>query len=860
MCSPAETFKFYHQHFKKRGIHLCYGPWICACLVGGILSCEQSKEAAAILSPEEALSSFILADPNLDIQLVAAEPLVQDPVAISFDGAGRMWVVEMLGFMTDIEGTGEKDPSGRVSVLFDDDKDGRMDRSIIFLDSLVLPRAIALVEGGILVSENIPLWFANDIDGDFVADRKVLVDSTYGGLGMPEHSANGLLRGIDNWYYNAKSKYRYKPVEGQWIKEETEFRGQWGISHDNAGRLFYNYNWSQLHADLVPPNTLQKNTHHSPTSGIDHGLTLERAIFPVRSNTAVNRGYVPGTLDEEGRLLEFASACGPLVYRGDVLPKDYSGMAFICEPTANLIKQNAIIEDGFMLRAEGVYENKEFLASTDERFRPISLASGPDGALYIVDMYKGIIQHGPYMTPYLREVTLARALDKPIHMGRIWRITPKNQRPRDWPDLTNASASELVSHLGDANGWTRDMAQRLLVDLGDLTVLDELTQQITTGNPMAQLHALWTMEGLGVEDPEVFFNALETGDAKVAAAALRRLIVLLPYDRTIKPKLEQFITGKYKDADPFLKLQIILSANELDASVAIPLATDFLESFGSLPVARDAVLSSLQDRELLLLQRLLKSSGSPVYQQSREIFLEMLATAITNKREHTGIQTVLREIENTRDSAQVWIRDALANGILNARESTKPGPIQLDRMPELFRRSDSFGADNEVQLTLLKDRFSWPGKALDPLPDKVKADFDKTLYAGGRQPFLNLCASCHGTQGEGMKRFAPPLRNSEWVIGEDYKLAMILLHGMEGPVSVNGKEYGIPDILPEMPSFSTLQNEEIAAIATYIRNSWGNTASGIAPGAVGQVRFRTQGKISPWKEAELDTVTFDKEL
>ncbi len=860
MRFPTLTYRFYQTVLKVPGIHLRHGICILTSLFLGLSSCQQQQETTTALSPDAALASFVLADPDLEIQLVAAEPLVQDPVAISFDGAGRMWVVEMLGFMTDIEGTGEKDPSGRISVLFDDDRDGRMDRSVIFLDSLVLPRAIALVEDGVLVSENIPLWLASDTDEDLKADRKVLIDSTYGGQGMPEHSANGLMRAMDNWYYNAKSKYRYKPVDGRWIKEETEFRGQWGISQDNAGRLFYNYNWSQLHADLVPPNTLQKNRHHTATSGIDHGLTLERAIFPIRSNTAVNRGYVSGTLDEKGRLLEFASACGPLIYRGDALPDEYSGTAFICEPTANLIKQDNIIEEGFMLRAEGVYKNKEFLASTDERFRPISLASGPDGALYIVDMYKGIIQHGPYMTPYLREISLARALDKPIHMGRIWRITSKNRKIPDLPDLQAASARSLVRYLGDENGWTRDMAQRLLVERKDLSVLEDLDQQLANGNPLGQLHALWTLVGLGVEDPVIYFRALGSGDPKVASAALRQLITLLPDHQTIRPKLEQFITNQYKESDPFLKLHIILSANDLNEALALPLAVDFLDSFGSLPVARDVVLSSLQDRELSLLQKLLKASGWTTYRQSGEILFEMLASAITNKGDQTEIQTVLREIEKARDSSKVWIRNALANGILNARDSTGPGGIHLARIPELFRGEAALNEDNDPLLAALKDRLSWPGKPAGPVVEKVKADFDKTLYAGGRQPFLNLCASCHGTQGEGMKRFAPPLRNSEWVTGDDFRLAMILLHGMEGPVSVGGKTYGIPDILPEMPSFSTLQNEEIAAIATYIRNSWGNTAKGMSPGFVGQVRFRTQGKINPWKAVELDTVTFEKEL
>ena len=138
---------------------------------------------------------------------------------------------------------------------------------------------------------------------------------------MPEHSGNGLWRGMDNWYYNVKSRFRYQLVEGKWERDSTEFRGQWGLSHDDEGRLFYNYNWSQLHADLVPPNYLSRNKNHTPTTGIDHGLTIDRRIYPIRPNPAINRGYIPGTLDSAGRLLEFTAACSPHYYRGTALPE-----------------------------------------------------------------------------------------------------------------------------------------------------------------------------------------------------------------------------------------------------------------------------------------------------------------------------------------------------------------------------------------------------------------------------------------------------------------------------------------------------------------------------------------------------------
>lgn len=209
-------------------------------------------------TPYEELASFNI-EPGLNIQLVAAEPLIQDPVVITFDADGRLWVVEMRGFMPTIDGEGEREPVGRVSVLEDTDGDGQMDVSKIYIDSLIMPRAIALVPGGALIVEKEALWLTQDTDGNLQADTKTLIDPDYAGSKLPEHSGNGLWRGTDNWYYNAKSRLRYRLVAGTWQRDSTEFRGQWGISHDDAGRLFYNYNWSQLHADLVPPNYLSRN-------------------------------------------------------------------------------------------------------------------------------------------------------------------------------------------------------------------------------------------------------------------------------------------------------------------------------------------------------------------------------------------------------------------------------------------------------------------------------------------------------------------------------------------------------------------------------------------------------------------------
>ena len=819
---------------------------------------ENQDTSSPPLSPEEELQTFQI-DKGFTVELVASEPLVQDPVAISFDEQGRLWVVEMRGFMPDIDGTGEEDPVGRLSVLEDKDGDGKMDARTTFLDSLELPRALAVVKGGALVAERVKLWYAKDTDGDLKADEKILVDSTYGGRGMPEHSANGLWRGMDNWYYNAKSSRRYRWVEGKWIQQETEFRGQWGICHDNSGRLYYNYNWSQLHADLVPPNYLSRNAHHTPTSGIDHGLTIDRKIYPIRQNLAVNRGYIDGTLDASGKLKEFASACSPLIYRGHLYPESFQGNAFVCDPSANLLKRNLIEEEGFALHALPVYHQKEFLASTDERFRPVFLASGPDGALYMADMYRGIIQHGPYMTPYLREITLKRALDKHINLGRIWRIIPKNQKASQTKTFSQKSPQQWIDLLAHPNGWHRDMAQRLIVESEDKALIPSLKKFVReSASPLGRLHALWALEGLENEDATVYFEALKDVDAHLQAAAIRLLEPLALQNPEVLIKLETSLGESWEKADPPALIQITLTAGIFDPQISIPLLAEIASAHPHVPVIRDAVMSSLQDREFEMLQRLMKRADWLDHQTEKEILLETMATAIANKGDGTELTELLKLLD--KNHSWDWREKALLAGLaLHTKPADKP-VAKLSAMPALFTQKHHMEKDDSSRISKVANLFSWPTKIMTEqhVESTKLSEEELRTFALGRQQYLSTCSGCHGTEGTGMARFAPPLVGSEWVLGEEKKLISIILHGMEGPVKVNGKEYNSPDILPVMPAMPVLTDQGIAAILTYIRNDWGNHASAIDPFAVSRLRHRSQGKIHPWKAEELKMETFDQ--
>ncbi len=811
----------------------------------------QEKGPSPARTPAEEASTFQV-EPGYAVQLVAAEPMVQDPVVITFDEDGRLWVVEMRGFMPTIDGEGEDEPVGRISVLEDTDGDGQMDRSTIYLDSLIMPRALALVPGGALVAENEALWLTQDQDGDLQADTKTLIDSAYAGSALPEHAGNGLWRGIDNWYYNAKSRFRYRLTNGEWQRDSTEFRGQWGMSHDDEGRLYYNYNWSQLHADLVPPNYLSRNQHHTPTTGIDHGLTLDRRIYPIRPNPAVNRGYIAGTLDEEGRLLEFTAACSPFYYRGTTLP-DFYGNVFVCEPAGNLIKRNVVAEHGWQLAAHDPHPGREFLASSDERFRPVHLATGPDGALYVADMYRGLVQHGAYVTPYLREQTLARGLVQPIHRGRIWRVVPTGKKTPRPEKLSRTSSAHLVTYLSHPNGWYRDMAQRLLVERQDASVRSALTELARKGtNHLGRFHALWTLEGLELDDPDLLLALLDDTNPLISTTALRLLEPFALADRHVRVRLERALPRLVKKASAQQQLQIALTANLVAPAAKYPLLAGIAARYDTSALIRDAVISSLENQEFAFLRQIRQSPTYHTRSSDRAIFLEMLTTAIVRKRDPAELTTLLALVDH-EDTLLDWQQQAVLNGlVVPTAIQDHQEPIRLASAPTILIRPE--GSLDTVGRVALATLFDWPGKTVLPQSQSkqtIRDNETQQQLALGRQHYLTTCAGCHGTDGAGLNRFAPPLIGSDWVLGEEKQLALIILHGMEGPVRVNGKVYDAPEILPVMPAHSTMDDAAIAAILTYIRNAWGNQAAPVSRGLVGTTRHRTQGRVVPWSPEEL---------
>jgi mono/diheme cytochrome c family protein/glucose/arabinose dehydrogenase len=514
------------------------------------------------LSPNEALKTFKV-PAGFRIELVASEPLIEMPVAMAFDPEGRIYVVEMRGFMPNPQAIGEKEPVGRVSILEDTNGDGQMDKRTSFLEGLVMARAISLVRGGVLVAEPPHLWFCRDKDGDGKCDEKIEVATDYGSQSNPEHTANGLLWAMDNWIYSANYGFRFRNTDGNWQKDATTVRGQWGITQDDFGRLFHNSNSDQLRGDLVPSHYVKKRASGTKLKGLNEQIAKDQSTYPIRVNPGVNRGYQVKQLRTNGTLATFTAACGPVIYRGDNFPPEYEGNAFVCEPSGNLVKRNILTEKDGVVVGKNAYKDSEFLASTDERFRPVNLYTGPDGTLYVADLYHGILQHRIYMTSYLRKQVEERGLDKPQNQGRIYRIVHEGKKPGPRPALSQASAAELVRDLTHPNGWWRDTAQRLLIEKADFSVVDDLKKNAAAwSNPVHRLHALWTLEGMGKLDSRTITTAMNDFDPKVRAAGIRLAEPFLKSPQSETPALRTRVIALAKDNAAEVQTQVALTVGE----------------------------------------------------------------------------------------------------------------------------------------------------------------------------------------------------------------------------------------------------------------------------------------------------------
>lgn len=735
---------------------------------------------APILMVPQALQSMQL-QPGFVLENVAAEPDVFSPVAMSFDGNGRMWVAEMTTFMPDLDGNNEEIPKGNIAILEDSDGDGQVDKRKVFLDDIVLPRTVALVQGGILYSDQTQLYFAEVLAGDKLGVREV-VDPTYAQGGSVEHKPNGMMFGLDNWYYNAKSDRRYRivPLDGElpegseeiyrnhyWkmARAKTEYRGQWGMSMDDYGRLFHNWNSVPAQGEYLRPNSLNRNP------GLVQDIKAQsigtNRLYPARINPGVNRAYLPETLvaegPDKGKLVNFTAASGSVVYRGEQFPAEFYGLVFTPEPAANLVSARRIIEEQGKFSGEQVYPQSEILASSDERFRPVNLYTAPDGSLYIVDMYHGVIQHKEFLTTYLRQQSEARDLHKHNStMGRIYRLRWANNKLGSQARLLAKSSAELVAYLAHTNGWYRDTARRLIMQHNDKSVVVAITALVNDRQDhRTQINALWTLEGLNAVNVNSIRAGLNSAHPKVQISAIE-LLTRLPAAEQPQffSRLQQLANSEYQVA-----LQVALTAGQLHSEQGLSLIKTVLTNYADQPLINEAVVSGIRGSEQQL--------KSFLADTATEKLLSLLDLVGKQQLIETNFKKLVTQEQNQYNRGQ-----ALYNG-----------------------RAACFG--------------------------------------------------CHGKQGQGVDGMAPPLANSEWVTAEPQRLIKVLLHGLSGPITVNGINYQLPMVMPGLGANSSFSDQDNADIATYIRNNWGNAAGAVSADEVMQVRKQTATRNQPFTATEL---------
>jgi mono/diheme cytochrome c family protein/glucose/arabinose dehydrogenase len=781
------------------------------------------------LSPGEALKAFKI-QPGYKVELFAAEPLVECPIAMSWDEQGRMFVVEMRGYMHNVEGTGEDQPNGVIAVLEDTNGDGKADKRTVFAEGLVLPRAVCAINGGALVAEPPTLWFMKDTNGDGKADVKEAVDGAYGSrTGQPEHMANSPTRFLDNWVYSANHGTRYRLKDGKWLSESVQSRGQWGMCQDNYGRPYYNFNSDFLRANFVPELLYKRNPNWTAASGTGVQVVKEQATWPIAPTPGVNRGYDAGSLTSDGKLKASTATCGAIIDRSGV--SQFGGDAFIPEPAGNLVKRFTLTESNGAVSGKNTLKGEEFLASTDERFRPVTAYTGPDGALYLADMYRGIIQHKGFLTHYLIANIKDRNLEQPVNRGRIWRIVPDGAKLTA-PKLPT-DAKSLVGLLGHANGWVRDTAQRLLVEKQDTTVTAAIAEVVKTGAPLAKIHALWTLEGLAALTPDVTTVALKDGDAKVRAAAVRLA------DRTLVPELAKLVS------DPSIDVQIALGFALSGFPEAQDATLTLARNASADAMVRDAIVSGLRGRELEALEALIGGKSAPAGT------LGALAASVMNERRAARVEKLLKLIsaQPANGPVQLALLEG-ASGKNAAKGGPKPKLLYLTaEVPELAKLTEGADAKAKPLLAALDGRIAWPNKPGVPPPPVVKplTAAEQQLFETGKQVYTTLCAACHQPNGQGMDGLAPSLIDSDWVLGREDMLPRIVIHGLTGPINVNGQTWSL-----EMPPLgAALSDEQVAGVTTYIRREWEHTASPVSVEQVKRLRSDHKDRTKPWTAAEL---------
>ncbi len=668
------------------------------------------------LSVEEALASFRVA-PGVAVECAAAEPLVFDPVAIAFDEAGRLFVVENRGYP---EGPGEgKPPAGTIALLEDPDAGGRYRKRTEFARDLTFPNGAMLWRGGLYVTCAPDIFYLRDTDGDGKADERRVVFTGFSLGGSSQLRASHPTLALDNWVYVSgglsggkvtaperpdlpavdidRSDFRFRP-DGSGF-EAVEGKGQFGLAFDAFGRRFFCMNRIQIQHPVLSGRYLARNPHlafsqtiqdlpEGLVSGNVQGPGAAARIFPISKNVTTADSHAGS----------FTAACGVTIYGGTALPPEYRGAAFSCDPTGNLVHSDRLVPVGATFRAVPIAEGVEFLASTDSWFRPVNLANGPDGALYICDMYRKSIEHPVYLPPEVRKRT---DFTSGRDLGRIYRVAARG-RGFERVGLAGLSTEALCSQLDHAEVWRRCTAQRLLIEKGDQDAIDFLTEANESlrsglaGRPevegaVGRLHRLFTMQRLGsLDDDSVLLKALADPHPAVREHAVRWIEPrLLPSPDPIA-WLDRLLPLA-GDADPRVRFQLALTLG------AAPEKRRVLPALASIAArgagdrwTRAAVLSSAAGMEGRLLGEL--RPILPAEENGASALFEEIGRILGAGEKLDGLPDMLDDLSGHwpkgEPDPEVAFLTGVAEGLRTRGSASKGGSLLfslLERGPEAFR-------------------------------------------------------------------------------------------------------------------------------------------------------------------------------
>lgn len=709
-------------------------------------------------SPEEALGAFQIED-GFRVELFASEPDVADPVAIEFDESGRIFVVENSGYPLNVEGR-----AGRIKLLTDTDGDGRPDRATLFADGLTMPTGVMAWNGGILVTDAPDVVFLEDTDGDGSADVRRVVLTGFP-FNNPQHTVSSPYYGLDNWIYLSHEGFSRSAVFGDKFGDpgsEIHFPGmpdsprlpverrsirfrldtpqieylanpsQFGQTFDLWGRLFVHSNSRHLRHEVLSPRYLERNPQLRLARPFEemsaHGAPAP--VFPITVNPRFE------LLSDAGQM---TSACGLTVYLGGSFPANFEGGSFVAEPAHNLVHRDIWEPNGVTFKARRAHAGREFLASTDRWFRPVNLYIGPDGALYLLDYYREVIEHP--------EWTAAETYESPQlydgnDRGRIYRIVTEDGLPfAAGLSLRDASDSELVEKLSHANIWWRRTAQRLLVERrsgGSVVLLRALAEERPSA--VARLHALWTLDGMGRLDDDLISLALDDDEPGV-----RENAILLAEPRLRKsPTLTARILPLARDPDPRVRFQILLTLGEIDSAATRRIAEESFFADIRDPWMRAAALTHSSMRPAGFLRNALRQPELTDRESAehREIFEQLAALVGAAGSESEVVDTVGQMARAGLDRR--WWLSAVLHGMA-AGISSRNAPLSMSSaaslktwldfaaQPETDLRSPAIRILEQLETPRLPPRTlaAALGRAQDPgLDPELRADSIRLLALG----------------------------------------------------------------------------------------------------------------------------------